>query len=224
MIEMFAPLKADARAVAGQLLEFLLREGLQNIDQGKELRRRSLSCHVMHITVSIPYESNSGVSVIEGESGRTDESLPRSFAYSFKRRATEDSVTVAIPLRDQIPTRHIQFNDGRAELLGMPLLRRWFVRRDGRLRYPFSATPDLIPLDTARTSFIWGEARQAPSGYEHRQRVRETAEAGEWGRPRSPTGPQRLSRTKASGGDAAIAGVPRQRVAEGTPSAPAHPR
>src|SRR5215208_4405434 len=105
MIEMFAPLKADARAVAGQLLEFLLREGLQNIDQGKELRRRSLSCHVMHIAVSIPYESNSGVSVIEGESGRTDESLHRFFAFSLRTRSSVVPPKIASLWRSLCGTR-----------------------------------------------------------------------------------------------------------------------
>jgi hypothetical protein len=123
MIEMFARLMADARAVGGQFLEFFLREGLQNIDQGKELRLRPISCHVIHVTISIPYEANSRVGFIEAESGRTGETLHRFFvlvSYPFKRCTNVDSVSVAIPSRDRTPTRRTHSNDRRAKLPGMP--------------------------------------------------------------------------------------------------------
>jgi hypothetical protein len=41
---------------SSQFLQFPFREGRQNIDQGKELRPRSLLCYVTHAYISIPSE------------------------------------------------------------------------------------------------------------------------------------------------------------------------
>jgi hypothetical protein len=58
LVEIFTPFQADIWAAGGQILQILLRKGLQNIHQRKEFYFCLLSGHVMHTATSIPYETN----------------------------------------------------------------------------------------------------------------------------------------------------------------------